>query len=292
MTIQPFAGKISVALTADLYHAWVVRIFCKALYVFLSLKIIFSWPIWVLLVKYHPLHNPHSIFKSILFLPARWAQIHLDLFCWSSLLFVILSVFIRLNYFSSIIIFWIAVNVYKINFAVANGSDLVLIMLLVFAIPMSYYPTAHKPFWKWLQLLTSNIAAILCQVQIVLIYLVSGWDKLLSEAWRSGEAIQNIAGLDYLFNPNLAATASLNQTINFCLAWIVILVELSFPVLVWFTRTRLFILCIGTIFHVIIWISLSLPDFGLIMIISYFIFLKEKDFSWLKSAFKSLSVKR
>ena len=82
----------------------------------------------------------------------------------------------------------------------------------------------------------------------------------------------NIGRLGHMVNPTLT-TAMTNPGLNFILAWLVILFELLFPILVWWRRLRLVMIGIGIVFHIVIWIFLSLPDFGLIMIVAYSIFL-------------------
>ena len=270
--------KISGEFTSEFRQVRTVDVFCKTLYLYFILKIIASWPIWVQLVKYQPPRINHSIPSSILFLPAQWASQNLDLFCWLGLALALAAVFIRLNYFTAIMILWMAINAYKINFPAANGSDLVFLLLLGFAVPMCQWPRADRPLWKSVQRSIFNFAVLSCQLQILLIYFASGSDKLMSASWRSGEAIQYISRLDFLFNPRLTFDESASPLLNLCLAWMVIIFELSFPFLVWIKKTRLFILAAGVLFHLVIWIFLSLPDFGLIMMISYLVFLRAEDF--------------
>ena len=62
------------------------------------------------------------------------------------------------------------------------------------------------------------------------------------------------------------------------MSWMTIVFELIFIPLVFIERTRLPILFVGVLFHIIIWLMLGLPGFGWIMIVSYAIFLKDRDF--------------
>jgi hypothetical protein len=62
----------------------------------------------------------------------------------------------------------------------------------------------------------------------------------------------------------------------FVIAWFTILFELNFAILIWIKEFRGFVLLIGVVFHLAIAIFLSLPDFGLIMLIAYLPFLTTK----------------
>ena len=101
-------------------------------------------------------------------------------------------------------------------------------------------------------------------------------DKLLSEAWRSGEAFVYIRHLEFFYNPVLPRGFE-NNAWDFVLSWCTILFELSFVVLIWNRHTRIAAIIIGVIFNLFIWIVLSIPDFALLMILSFVIFLKDED---------------
>jgi hypothetical protein len=151
----------------------------------------------------------------------------------------------------------------------------VLVTWVILSIGLSYYPEWKK--WEGFQMLLFNGSSLLIKVQLAIIYLLSGIDKLYSPAWRNGDAIQYMVSLDYLFNPKLVGIFPSHPWLNFILSWMVILFEMLFPVFIWKNRFRLWMLLIGTLFHLIIIILLSLVDFGLIMLISYIIFLTDAD---------------
>ena len=132
-----------------------------------------------------------------------------------------------------------------------------------------------------------NLGLVLCQLQIVNVYLVSGLDKLLSETWRSGDSFAYISHLDFYYNPLLPKMFE-NNPMNVILSWCTILFELLFVALVWTKRARLPILAIGVLFNLFIWIVLSIPDFALLMIISFLIFLKDEDYQQLKNRVRPL----
>jgi hypothetical protein len=117
------------------------------------------------------------------------------------------------------------------------------------------------------QLIIQNFAFLICRVQLVFIYFLSGYNKLSSHAWRSGDAVFSIINLEYFFNPMISV--SLSKTEYLLIAWIIILFELSFAFLIWFKKLRPFLLIAGVLFHLGIVFFLSLPDFGIVMILLY-----------------------
>ncbi len=260
-----------------------VTIFCKMLIVFVMLKIILIWSISITINNLHEFIPSSSFVVRILFSPANWASEHLSIFYSIALMFLTIALFVRWNYILGFLFFLLTLNLYRINIPIVNGSDYVLLMVSFWAIGMSMWPVKNEK-WNTVLSLIFNVSVFLCQLQLVFIYLASGWDKLLSEVWRSGEAMDYVAHLDFLFNRYWFGSFD-NPFLNLTLSWMTILVELLFVVLVWFKRTRLMMLFIGFVFHLIIGFMLSLPDFALIMIISYMIFLKDSDYNSVRKIF-------
>jgi hypothetical protein len=112
---------------------------------------------------------------------------------------------------------------------------------------------------------------------------LSGFDKVTSSAWRNGEAVHSIIHLEYFTHPSFYILTG--DTFFIVVAWFVILFELFFPVIIWFKRLRICALVVGILFHIGIIFVLNLPDFGIVMILTYSLF-----FPWKKEktpAYKS-----
>jgi hypothetical protein len=107
----------------------------------------------------------------------------------------------------------------------------------------------------------------------------------MSETWRTGEAFAYIEHLEFMYNPALQGFFS-SPYWNAVVAWSTILFELLFALLIWNNRMRIPLLLVGTVFHLFIWFSLNLPDFSLIMILSYLIFLRDSDYHRIKLRFR------
>lgn len=258
--------QLAFRLTAPVQQSYSVSVFCKALIVFVVLKAVLSW----------------SIVNEIWYGESR-------LLFYQAI--IILSVPVAIyalirppNYVVALVMTWFAFKMYWITFAVANGSDQIAACLLLFSIPLSAHPVAGGKG----AVFTSGLyhgAHLFSKIFVVMIYFISGVDKLGSEAWRSGDAMTMIGQLDFLINPNLADFMPKGDTANMILSWITIAFELSFAVLVWFRPIRKWILLCGVIFHLVIGVFMSLPDFAVIMMVAYLIFLNDDDYTALRTRF-------
>ena len=280
-SLQANIERISDYFTREFRQPRTTDIFFRALVLYTFVKILFIWKVSAAVIQHHTMSFPRSVLGKALLLPAIFANAYLNAFYFGAVSFLVLAFCLQPNYIVRFLFFYLTFNLYVINLPLANGSDIILFMLSLWCIPMG----RHAPIEindKWhLQKVLYNLALTLCQIQIVNTYLISGLDKLLSETWRSGEAFAYIRHLEFFYNPVLPQGLE-NSSWNFILSWCTILFELSFVVLIWNRHTRIATIIIGVIFNLFIWIVLSIPDFAMLMMISFIIFLKDEDFQRLK----------
>lgn len=112
----------------------------------------------------------------------------------------------------------------------------------------------------------------LIRCQVSLIYLSTALWKLLHPVWRDGSAVYWALNLNtfHRFPWTLPVAAEPLVTL---LGWSTLLFELSFPVLVWFRRTRVPTLILGVALHLGLWLTLELGPFSWVMVASYIAFL-------------------
>jgi hypothetical protein len=236
-------------------------------------------------MRHHNITLPRSWIGKIVLAPAFLANDNVDIFFVVSLVFLAVAFFFRPSYFTTVSFFWLTFNLYVVYLPFANGADLVQFMLALWCIPIAMKPALKSETGNIVQKACYNAGIILCQLQIIFIYLVSGFDKLTSDVWRSGDAIDYIIHLQNLFNPAFAGIFE-HPALQLALSWTVIIFELAFPVLVWFDKTRIPILIIGLLFHLFIWVVMSLPDFAITMVIPYILFLKHSDYHRMPDRFR------
>lgn len=285
LRLNDSVDRWSNRLTGRFPHIGATRIFFKALVVFTIIKMLLIWPVTRTMLQHHSPSLLRSAVGKVVLAPAYFASNHPDIFFAAAICLLLSFLFIRAHYVINVLFFWITFNLYAIDLPISNGSDIVLFMLSFWCIPMVSSPGISPDSNVVIIRQTCfNLAVLCCQVQIACLYFVSGWDKVFNELWRTGEALIYLQHLELLYNPVLPEFLT-NTYSNAFFAWSTILIELLFPVLVWKEKTRLIMLAVGTVFHMFIWIVLSLPDFAGIMIISYLIFLKDKDLERIRILF-------
>ena len=250
-------------LTDDFF--WIL-VFRKCLYAFLLLKILFSASVVIEIDLYQPLFLASKI-MWISYAPLLLSQINSSLFLGIFILLVVIGLLFKSNYITAFVIFWFSVSLSKLMIPIINGSDLILNLFLLISVVMS-----HERFLSGSQSkrIIAVVAVLIAQIQLSLIYFLSGYDKLLSEAWRSGGAIFSVLNLNFFQNPFFSF--DLSSTAFWVLGWIVILFELGFAIMIWVKVFRIPILIAGTLFHICIIFFLGLLDFGILMILCYAIF--------------------
>lgn len=218
--------------------------------------------------------SSQSIYGKFLFLPLKLASGSPEFFLGTNIVIFTLLLFLRPGYLTNILFCWIIVNLFRLKFPVINGSDFVLLVFSIFN--MAFVSKNETGNSAWLRALFFNTFRYIAQFQVVLIYLISGIDKLENEHWRSGEIFKLVMNYESMFNPWYIRFLEIPE-LRWSIAWVTILFELLFFILVKIKRTRLLILCVGILFHILIATMLALPDFAFVMIVTYFLFLDDAD---------------
>jgi hypothetical protein len=255
--LKRYKSYFDTYLMIDHHNQIAINVFCKSLYIFLLLKLFFIREILV-----------ERLQNSFL---SGFNDVVVYVFVGVIIGVLLTSLFLRVNYVSSFLIFAVSFSASRTMAMIANGSDLVLNLFLFLSIFLSVVPRFKKSTLAEGQLIIRNFFFLICRVQLALIYLLSGFDKITSEAWRSGDAIFSIINLDFFFSPLISI--ALSKTEYLLIAWTTIIFELSFAFLIWIRKFRFALLCLGIIFHLGIVFLLSLPDFGIVMILLYSLFI-------------------
>jgi hypothetical protein len=252
-----------------------IWLFNKALIIYVLFKLVIVWSVADIMIEGKFPTGPNTLIQKIFLVPAFVQPDFLNYAFGLMTAALVAMLWLKPSYLVNLIIFYLSLNLFYFRFPATNGSDFVLLSLSIYNIPLSLSSISNRST-NTIAISIFNFSRILAQIQVLLIYFISAWDKLNSEVWRSGKAFQYIGKLETIVNPYFSDLVS-TPSASFILSWTTIAFELLFVTLVWKKRTRLFILCVGIVFHLIIWVALSLPDFALIMIVSYFLFLKDSD---------------
>ncbi|MFT5254472.1 MAG: hypothetical protein ACI87N_003544 [Flavobacteriales bacterium] len=99
-------------------------------------------------------------------------------------------------------------------------------------------------------------------IQLLLSYFVAGIAKLVSNSWRSGSAIKGILSTNTYGSKFTRDILTKKNRINKAICWMVILIEIAFPVIIFIPHEYIFyFLGLGFILHLSIAIIMGLNDF-------------------------------
>ncbi len=182
---------------------------------------------------------------------------------------------------SAIVAFVLHVSFLHRNYMIAYGMDLISTFLLFNLCLTS----------KSGKTILDSVALRLCQFQVCVIYGYSGLEKLRGTSWWSGEALWFA-----LANPQLARfdftwLADYPGLIAFA-TWSSLLWEVYFPVLIWVPRLRYPVLVFGVLLHLGIALTINIPFFGLLMIVSYLTFVRPSELERLCLMFRQSVFKK
>jgi len=227
-----------------------------------------------------------NLFTNLLPSPtASWAIPALHLLYLVTLAMLIIGMLPRL---AAMVAFVLHVSFIHANIGAVYGVDLIFTFYLFFMCLASdrVKPGDHGPR-AWI----SSMAFRFAQIQLCIIYAFSGWEKLKGAAWWNGEAMWSV-----IANPQMArfdfAWLSHFPLMLVIVAYLTLIWEIYFPVLVWLPRARIPTLFIGLMFHLSIVGMMKIAFFGFLMISTYVLFLTDREVRSIWAALKRVPAVR
>ena len=121
----------------------------------------------------------------------------------------------------------------------------------------------------------ASVALRLTQIQLCIIYLFAGTEKLKGPLWWRGEAIWGVLSNAQTATYDFGFMAHLPLVITFA-TYATLVWEIYFPVLVWSRRSRYPWLMGGVLLHASIGLMMNLPFFASVMVAAYAVFLRRR----------------
>ncbi len=119
----------------------------------------------------------------------------------------------------------------------------------------------------------NTVACRLVQIQLCVVYMYSGLEKLKGNTWWEGTAIwETLSFYDLGTNIDFSFLLSVPLVSAFLSAFTV-LFEIYFPILVWIPRMRWTLLICGVFFHLMIGVFIGIHLFSLIILSAYVLFI-------------------
>ncbi|MFO0911649.1 MAG: HTTM domain-containing protein [Pirellulales bacterium] len=166
------------------------------------------------------------------------------------------------------------------NLLILDAEDSVLRILsfLMMLMPLGNYLSwdswrRHGRLWGGEPTCRPCWALRLWQLEMCLIFLGCAYSKAQGDYWLDGRALFYASRLDDLFD-RFPSPAFLWETMPLLkwMGWMVILLELSAPILIWFRETRTWTLVVLILFHLAIDYTMNLFLFHWIMIAGWLTF--------------------
>lgn len=228
-------------------------------------------------------HFPEHFYSLL-----RWAPESAELVYALVTISVVASLLLTVGLFSRVAaaaVFFVQVALQHRNPYVLNSGDhlfLILAFLLMFTPLERRWSLAGWLKGRWRPThrqkeLAQPVAAWavrLIGLQISYVYLYAFVAKMNSSVWIRGTVMY-----DVFASPTMARfPAELHWPILLALvAWSTLVFELLFPLLIWQKPFRRYVIPIGMLFHLGIEVTLVLPIFSVLMIISYASFLDDEE---------------
>jgi len=162
------------------------RIFFKALVVYALFKFLLMWPVCRIVLHHHALSLPRSNPGKLFMAPAFLANLYPDVFFSAGACLILMLIVVKPHIILNLLFFWLTFNFYIVSFPVTDGSDVVLFMLSFWAIPL-VHPVYHVSEKQHIiRTALFNGGRLFCQFFVVMVYAVSGLDKIRSKVWQTG----------------------------------------------------------------------------------------------------------
>jgi len=210
------------------------------------------------------------------------SPIHVIILYFIMIIFTLLLLIGKYTRFSAIIAFILLSSFHEKNTLILNSGDtLMRLMLFYIAISPSEKCLSldsikkrknisfeeHKKWQQWY-----IWPRRLIQIQLALVYLFAFLPKT-GTTWMNGTAIYYFLANSHFARFNLEFLGNFIFLIQF-MTYATLLIELLFPILVWFRATRKYMLIAGILLHSSILILSNITFFSLIMIIAHLAFIE------------------
>lgn len=164
------------------------------------------------------------------------------------------------------------------NYSVNFGADIIASLLMFYMLftqsceRLSVLSLGRKKvIFKTSDMISSMMIRML-QVQISVIYAYTGWEKLKGSSWWDGTALWSVMANPQMTTMDFSFLRVIPWVIPL-VAYLTIIFEIYFPVMVIWDKTRNWWLLLGLSFHIGIGAFMGLGSFAAAMLSTYFLFL-------------------
>ncbi len=191
------------------------------------------------------------------------------------LFFCLRDLFRQPRWWTAFLIWFLYVNLMNRAWLAGSGGQQLIANLLFWNIFLRVGSASngngHMATWSHGHM--AFLAFWIIRMQLLLAYAATGLHKLTGTHWLDGTSM-GIVATDPAFGPLWIADLPIASTVS---TWLVLLFQLTFPLAVWWRRTRYAWMMIGVLFHMGIAFWMDIPEMGLAFIVAYTIWFDDTD---------------
>ena len=185
---------------------------------------------------------------------------------------------------SSLAIWFLTVNLFTKGGLFFTGGEVLVNIILFYLIFIQNTDKKDKNYL--LQNTLNNTFYIIMLIQVCVLYFFSFYWKLYDPNWLNGDALHYVSKIDTFSSTWFNTILSDNLILGKILTYLVLFYQGSFAILVWIKKIKIPFLIVGVIIHLSISIGMGIFAFGIIMSISYLLFLNDEQIIYLKRKLK------
>ncbi len=172
------------------------------------------------------------------------------------------------SWWGALLIWMFYVNLMNRAWLASSGGQQLMANVLFWNILLSSPGSSSASF------VARDVGFWVVRLQLLVAYLATAMNKASGRSWLDGNALGIIATDQAFAFPWLAE----HPTAGSLLTWCTFLFQCTFPIAVWFLRTRYTWLGVGVVFHLITAFWMDIPDMGLAFLVVYTVWLDEARF--------------
>jgi len=173
-----------------------------------------------------------------------------------------------------VFIFWM--NFMARTTVINTGGEVLVGLFLFYLMFMGKLKTKDENL-KMIQNALNNTFFFAILFQFLSVYIISVWWKLIDEGWMNGLAFMHATNIKAYSFFGLGSFMYDHVWLSKLLTYGTIFYQVTFPIAIWSKRLKPYWLFIGVAFHIGIAVFMGIFSFGLIMILSFSLFLSQKQ---------------
>lgn len=184
--------------------------------------------------------------------------------------------------FTAFLVFCFLFLLQRLNNAEVNGGDSLarfLIFYFIFANSFEYF-SVQKSKPTTVKNLISNLAAFSMMLQLCVAYYFGFYNKVINPYWQDGSAMYYILNTHAYASSNLNHTLSQYNWLTIFLTYATLVLEATFPFLIWLKKCRNSLLILGLILHSSIYFLMMLYNLQIVFLSIYGLFFSHKEWMY------------